>query len=140
MTFISAGSSICSHSSKGAQKEWLSRWPGLDGKSPNFQYPFLSLEAETEAYRGHARAAQEFARRAAADAVQAGDSGSGCFLSSLKAAWRETVFGDVSGARKEAASALNLAPQSEDVESWGAEVLARTGNAARAQDLGTEIW
>jgi eukaryotic-like serine/threonine-protein kinase len=106
----------------------------IDGKSPNVQYPFLSLEAETEAYRGRARAAQEFARRAAAAAAQAGDLESGASYH-LEAAWRESVFGDVSDARKEVAAALDLAPQSEDVESRGAEVLARTGNATRARTL-----
>ncbi|HYL82631.1 MAG TPA: protein kinase [Candidatus Angelobacter sp.] len=110
----------------------------FDGKSPNVQYPFLSLEAETEAYRGHARAVQEFARRAAAAAVQAGDLEAAASYH-LAAAWRETVFGDVSGARKEAAVALDLAPKSEDVESWGAEVLARAGNATRAQSLAQDL-
>jgi eukaryotic-like serine/threonine-protein kinase len=110
----------------------------FDGKSPNVQYRFLSLEAETEAYHGHARAAQEFARRAAVAAVQAGDLEAAASYH-LEAAWRETVFGDMPDARKEAASALELAPQSEDVESWGAEVLARTGNAARARTLAQDL-
>jgi tetratricopeptide (TPR) repeat protein len=108
------------------------------GKLPNVHYPFLSLEAETEAYRGHARAAQEFARRAAVAAAQAGDLEAGASYH-LEAAWRETAFGDVSDARKEAAAALDLAPQSEDVESWGAEVLARTGNATRARTLALDL-
>ena len=110
----------------------------FDGKSPNIQYMFLSLEAETEAYRGHARAAQEFARRAAAAAVQAGDLEAGASYH-LEAAWRETVFGDVSDARKEVAAALDFAPQSEDVESWGAEVLARAGNVTRARTLAQDL-
>jgi hypothetical protein len=110
----------------------------FDGKSPNVQYPFLLLEAETEAYRGRARAAQEFARRAAAAVAQASDLESGASYH-LEASWRETVFGDVSDARKEAAAALDLAPQSEDVESWGAEVLARTGNATRARTLAQDL-
>ncbi|HYL63613.1 MAG TPA: protein kinase [Candidatus Methylomirabilis sp.] len=110
----------------------------FDGKSPNVQYPFLYLEAETEAYRGHARAAQEFARRATEAAVQAGDLEAAASYH-LEAAWRETAFGDVSDARKEAAAALDLTPQSEDVESWGAEVLARTGNATRARTLAQDL-
>jgi tetratricopeptide (TPR) repeat protein len=108
------------------------------GKSPNTQYLFLSLEAETEAYRGHTRAAQEFARRAAAAAVQAGDLEAAASYH-LEAAWRETVFGDMPGARKEASSALELVPQSEDVESWGAEVLARAGNVARARTFAQDL-
>jgi tetratricopeptide (TPR) repeat protein len=110
----------------------------FDGKSPNMQYAFLSLEAETEAYRGHTRAAQEFSRRAAAAAVQAGDLEAAA-SDHLKAAWRKTVFGDMPDARKEVASAMELVPQSEDVESRGAEVLARTGNAARAQTLARDL-
>jgi len=43
------------------------------------------------------------------------------------------------GAHKEIASALELAPKSEDVESWGAELLARTGNAARARTLAQDL-
>ena len=104
------------------------------GKSPSVQHRFLSLEAETEGYRGHARAAQEFSGRAAVAAVQAGDLEAAASYH-LEAAWRETVFGDMPGARKEAAAALELAPRSEDVESWGVEVLARAGNVARAQTL-----
>jgi tetratricopeptide (TPR) repeat protein/predicted Ser/Thr protein kinase len=109
----------------------------FDGKSPNTQY-MLFLEAETEAYRGHARAAQEFARRAVAAAAQAGDLEAGATFH-LEAAWRDTAFGDVSDARKEAAAALDLAPQSEDVASWGAEVLARAGNATRARTLAQDL-
>ena len=110
----------------------------FDGKSPNTQDAFLSIVAETEAYRGHNRAAQEFSRRAAAAAVQAGDLEAAASYH-LKAAWRKTVFGDMPDARKEVASALELVPQSEDVEAWGAEVLARTGNAARAQTLAQDL-
>jgi eukaryotic-like serine/threonine-protein kinase len=110
----------------------------FEGKSANVQYRFLSREAATEAYRGHARAAQDFARRAAASAVQAGNLEAAASYH-LDAAWRETAFGDVSGARKEAAAALDLTPQSEDVESWGAEVLARAGNVARAQTLAQDL-
>ena len=114
------------------QVAWFGR------KSPNTQYEFLSLEAETEAYHGHIRAAHEFSRRAAAAAVQAGDLEVAASYH-LEAAWRETAFGDVSGAHKEAAAALDLAPQSEDVEAWGAEVLARSGNAARARTLAQDL-
>jgi tetratricopeptide (TPR) repeat protein len=120
--------------SKGTAEQvaWFGR------KSLNTQYEFLSLEAETEAYRGHTRAAQEFARRAAAAAVQAGNLEAAASFH-LEAAWRETVFGDMPGARKEAAAALELVPQSEDVESRGAEVLARAGNVARAQTLAQDL-
>jgi tetratricopeptide (TPR) repeat protein/predicted Ser/Thr protein kinase len=120
--------------SKGTAEQvaWFGR------KSPNTQYEFLSLEAETEAYHGHTRAAQEFSRRAAAAAVQAGDLEAAASYH-LEAAWRATVFGGVSAARKEAAAALDLAPQSEDVESWGAEVLARCGNTARARTLAQDL-
>jgi len=123
---------------EGDSKEMAEQVAWFDGKSPNTQYAFLSLEAETEAYRGHTRAAQEFSSRAAAAAVQAGDleAAASCHL---KAAWRKTVFGDMPEARKEVASAVELVPQSEDVEAWGAEVLARTGNAARAQTLAQDL-
>jgi len=110
----------------------------FDGKSANTQYMFFLLEAETEAYRGRAHAAQEVARRAAAAAVQAGDLEAAASFR-LESAWREALFGDMPDARKEAAAALNLAPQSEDVESWGAEVLARTGNATRARTLAQDL-
>jgi len=119
--------------SKGMSEQvaWLGR------KSPNSQSMFF-LVAETEAYRGHARAAQEFVRRAAAAAVQAGDLEAAAFYH-FEAAWRETAFGDISDACKEAASALEVLPQSENVESWGAEVLARCGNTARAQTLAQDL-
>ena len=110
----------------------------FDGKPPNTQYVFLLLEGQTEAYRGHARAAQEFARRGAAAAVQAGDLETAASFH-LEVAWRGTVFGDMSDARKEITAALKLAPQSEDVESRGAEVLARAGDTARARNLAQDL-
>jgi eukaryotic-like serine/threonine-protein kinase len=110
----------------------------FDGKSPSTQYQILSLEAETETYRGHARAAEEFARRAAAAAVQAGNLEAAASYH-LEAGWRKIAFGDTSDACKEAASALEAVPQSEDVESWGAEVLARCGNSARAKTLAEDL-
>jgi eukaryotic-like serine/threonine-protein kinase len=110
----------------------------FDGKSPSTQYQILSLEAETETYRGHARAAQEFARRAAAAAVQAGNLEAAASYH-LDAAWRKIAFGDTSDACKEAASALEAVPQSEDEESWGAEVLARCGNSARTKTLAQDL-
>jgi predicted Zn-dependent protease len=110
----------------------------FNGKPANTQYVFLLLEGETEAYRGHARAAQEFARRGAAAAVQAGDLETAASFH-LDAAWRGMVFGDISDARKEITAALKLAPQSEDVESRGAEVLARAGDTARARNLTQDL-
>ena len=110
----------------------------FDGKSPSTQYQILSLEAETETYRGHARAAREFARRAVSAAVQAGDLEAAASYH-LEAAWREAFFGNMPDARKEATAALDLAPKSEDVESRGAEVLARCGNSARAKNLAQDL-
>jgi len=110
----------------------------FDTKPPEVQFPMLALEAETQAYGGHVRAAREFTRRAVDAAVQSSAAGNAAFLCG-NAAWREVAFGNLLEAKKQATASLDLAPQNEDVESSAAEVFARTGDTGRAQKIAQDL-
>jgi predicted Zn-dependent protease len=110
----------------------------FEKEQPDRQFPMLLLEANTEAYRGHERAAQQFTSRASATAKQARNPVSEAFAN-LDAAWREAALGNVRGAAKQVTSALHLAPENQDVESSAAEVLARTGDRGRALKLAQDL-
>jgi tetratricopeptide (TPR) repeat protein len=98
----------------------------------------LSLEALTAAYDGHARAAQEFSRRALAAAKQGKSLALEAFAN-LDAAWREAALGNMQEANRQTRSALNLAPENENVEARAAEIVARAGDIGRAQKLAQDL-
>jgi serine/threonine protein kinase/tetratricopeptide (TPR) repeat protein len=123
---------------EGDSKAMAEQIAWFDTKSPEVQFPMLALEAETEAYRGHVRAAREFTRRAVDAAVRASNTGNAALVYA-NAAWREAAFGNLLEAKKQATDALHLAPQNEDVESGAAEVFARTGDTGRAQKLAQDL-
>lgn len=98
----------------------------------------LSLEARTEAYGGHVRAAREFTRRASSAAKQARSTESEAFAI-LDAAWREAALGNMQEANQQARAALDIAPENEDVESRAAEVFARVGDVGHAKKLAQDL-
>ena len=110
----------------------------FDGTSARVQNYMLRLQARTEAYRGHARAARELTQRTLDAPPQAGDVGWAAFQH-LDAASREAAFGNLRDASKQAMAALDLAPENEDVESGAAEILARTGDTGRARKLADDL-
>ncbi|HEX8765464.1 MAG TPA: protein kinase [Candidatus Acidoferrum sp.] len=106
-------------------------------KSPP-ESSMLLLEARTEAYQGHVRAAREFTRRASAAAKQAGNTARETFAI-VDAAWREAALGNMQEANQQARAALHLATEHEDMESRAAEVLARAGDIGSAEKLAQDL-
>jgi tetratricopeptide (TPR) repeat protein/predicted Ser/Thr protein kinase len=100
--------------------------------------PILLLEARTEAYAGHVRAARELTRRASSAAKQARNPASEAFAI-LDAAWREAALGNWQDANQQARAALDIAPENEDIESRAAEVLARAGDIGHAGKLAQDL-
>jgi tetratricopeptide (TPR) repeat protein/predicted Ser/Thr protein kinase len=101
---------------------------------PELQHEILALQADTEAYAGHAAKSREVTHRAVEAAVRA-DNKESAGVWYLFGAWRETLFGNLEEARKEADAGLALAPESRDVQQLTALVLARVGDAAKARSL-----
>src|SRR5262249_48412765 len=73
----------------------------FDKKSSEIQFSMLALEADTQEYGGHVRAAREFTRRAVGAALQASNTGNAAYVY-LSAAWREVAFGNLLEAKKQA--------------------------------------
>jgi tetratricopeptide (TPR) repeat protein len=114
------------------QTAWFDKRP-LDD-----QISMLALEARTQAYAGHGRASLELTRRAVNAALQSRNTGNAAFLY-IDAAWREAALGNLREANKQAAAALDLARENQDVEPIAAEVLARSGDIGRAQQLAQDL-
>jgi serine/threonine protein kinase len=93
----------------------------------------LAMEADTEAFHGHAREANVLTGRAMRAALLAGDRESAADAA-ISQALREAEFGDLSNARKSAASALALA-KTRDVKIATALAFARAGDTPRAQAM-----
>jgi len=105
---------------------------------PELEHEILSLDADTESYSGHLRAARELTERAVQSAVRA-DNKEAAAAWQMNGAWREALFGNLNEARQQATAGLALAPESRDDSALAAVVLSRTGDKTRplalAQDL-----
>jgi tetratricopeptide (TPR) repeat protein/predicted Ser/Thr protein kinase len=102
-----------------------------------FEDVFLSMQADTEAYYGHAGKAREYSRRSA-EAARANDENEAAAVHLVNAALREAEFGNGARAREKTDAALALAP-SRDVKTLAALALARAGSAPRALALANEL-
>jgi eukaryotic-like serine/threonine-protein kinase len=105
---------------------------------PDFQHELFGAEADTEAYFGHQATAREFTRRAAESATRADNKeAAGTWLA--LGAYREALFGNLAEARKQAAEAISLSPDSQSVGFLAALAEAHAGDTlhslALAQDL-----
>ncbi len=109
----------------------------FDKKPLDIQFSMLTLEADSEAYVGHMRAARELARRAV-NAARTRDSLSESFVY-LDAASREALIGNMRNASKQAAAAVDLSRENQEAEPSVADALARTGDAARAQKIAQDL-
>ena len=98
----------------------------------------LALVADTEAYGGHLKKARELSQRAVA-AAQKADLAEPAAIWRGLAALREAAFGNREEARKGAEESLQLAPNSRDVQTLAALVLARAGEARRAQAIADDV-
>jgi len=108
------------------------------GSRPAYENWGLALEADTEAFAGHANKARELTTRAVESAVRADSKENGA-LWRAKAAQREAAFGNAAAAREMANEALKLAPASPAAESEAALALALAGDAARAESLAQDL-
>jgi len=97
----------------------------------------LAQHSETQAYFGKIRIARDLSKRATATAIR-DKAAEMAALYQVVAALRETEVGNVSPVGYSVRRALSLAP-TRDVKIQAALVLARSGNAARAQTLLDEI-
>jgi eukaryotic-like serine/threonine-protein kinase len=95
----------------------------------------LGLEAETEAYSGHLHKARELSRRAVDSAVRA-DNKEAAAVWRLFAAFREELFGepDMHGQ-----AAAIVGAGSQDALTFGAVVLAKSGEVERAETMAQEL-
>jgi serine/threonine protein kinase/Tfp pilus assembly protein PilF len=100
---------------------------------PGVEDALLDAQADTEGYFGHLTRARDFTRRAFDSAVRA-DSRETAALWQVNSALRESEFGNVELARKDAGAALKLAP-GRDIKVLAALVFARSGDAARARQF-----
>jgi tetratricopeptide (TPR) repeat protein len=97
----------------------------------------LAMQADTEAFRGRTREANELTGRAISAALLAGDMESAADAA-VSQALREAEFGDLIGARKHAASALSRA-KTRDVQIATALAFARAGDSYRAQAMSAAL-
>ena len=97
----------------------------------------LSMQSDTEAYYGRLREAREFSKQAIAAALRAERKEEAAGWAAT-AALREAEIGNPALVRKQAAAALALAP-TRDVKIASAMALARSGDAARAEGIVSDI-
>ena len=97
----------------------------------------LSVQSDTEAYAGHFHNARELSRRATESASR-NDKKETAAEWLLNAALREAEIGNPQQAREQTSSAMSLF-SSRDVRVLAALALARSGDAARAQNMAEEL-
>lgn len=104
---------------------------------PEAESMMLSLQSDTEAYRGRFAAARDLSQRAALSAKRAGAAETAAGWKANEAL-REAEIGNLSRARQQAAEALAMS-DGRSVRILAALVLARAGDAAQAQKLAEEL-
>lgn len=101
---------------------------------PGGEDDMLALQADTEAYVGHVKKARELSRRAV-EAAQSAQLAEPAAIWQGIAALREAAFGNMQEARTGADRVLEIAPNSRDAQTLASLVLARAGDARRAQSM-----
>ncbi len=101
---------------------------------PGGEDMMLALQADTEAYFGRLKKARELSRRAVETAEKAQLTEPAAIWQGL-AALREAAFGNKEEARKQASESLRIAPNSRDVQTLAALVLARAGEMQRSKQI-----
>ncbi len=96
------------------------------------QDSILASQSDTEAYFGRLRKAREYTERAIQAAKKA-ELAESAGTWKVESALREAVLGNPTEARKEAQAALDLAPDSKDVQALASLVFARAGDEAKSQ-------
>ncbi|HLV96403.1 MAG TPA: protein kinase [Candidatus Acidoferrales bacterium] len=98
---------------------------------PGIEDVMLSLDADTDAYSGQLRKAEQFSLRAEASAQQAGEKETAASYEA-QAGLREALFGNSSQAEKYAEAALKLS-NGRDVQFQSGLAFAFAGNASKTQ-------
>ena len=101
---------------------------------PGGEDTMLAQQADTEAYAGHVRKARELSRRAVEVAQNSQLTEPAAIWQGI-AALREAVYGNLEEARKGADKVVEIAPNSRDAQILAVLVLARVGDARRAQTM-----
>ena len=112
----------------------MEREVSVTGSKAGGEDLMLAMQADTEAFSGHLKKARELSARAveSAQKVQLAEPAS---MWQGFAALREAAFGNAAEAGKQADQILKLAPTSRDAQLLTALVLARAGEARRAQQI-----
>jgi serine/threonine protein kinase/Flp pilus assembly protein TadD len=112
------------------QLDWAAGKPGAEDM-------LLSAQSDTEAYHGRLGPANDLSKRAV-DAAKHADAVETAAAWQANEALREAEFGNSTAARQAAAAALALSG-GRDVELLAALAFARSGDAAKAQQLADKI-
>ena len=104
---------------------------------PGIEDEILGMEADTAAYSGRLKEAQEFSRRAM-DSAKRGDEREMAATYSAASALREALFGNRSEARRRVTLAMERIP-GRDMQYVSALALANAGEDARAQALADDL-
>jgi serine/threonine protein kinase/tetratricopeptide (TPR) repeat protein len=105
---------------------------------PDYENEGLSLASDTESYSGRLGKARELSQRSVDSAIRADNKEAGAIWQE-NAALREAAFGNAAEAKRAAAEALKLAPQSEGVKDEAGLAFAMAGDAARAESLAQDL-
>ena len=112
------------------QVSWSANKPGVEDA-------LLAMEADTAAYSGQLRKAEEFSRQAAASAERADEKETAAFYEA-QAAMREALFGNAAEARKRAEAVLGHS-KGHDVQFLAALAFAFTGDTAKGEALSNDL-
>ncbi|MGA7300695.1 MAG: protein kinase [Candidatus Sulfotelmatobacter sp.] len=106
---------------------------------PDYENEGLSLASDTEAYAGRVGKARELTKRSVDSAIRADNKEAGAIWQE-NAALREAAFGNTAEAKRAAAEALKLAPNSQSVEVEAALAFSMAGDIARAKSLSQDLY
>jgi hypothetical protein len=113
------------------QEKWIEEHAG-------YEHFGLSMEADSEAYAGHANKARELTRKSVDSAIRDDSKENGAIWEE-NAAVREAAFGNAAEAKKAAADGLKLYPTSQGVEVEAALAYAMAGDAAHAESMAQDL-
>ena len=117
--------------------EGMAQQVAFGAGKPGLENQLLGNEADTAAYSGRLRTAQDFSRQAVASAERAEEKEAAATYEA-DAALREALFGNEREARPRVASALRLST-GLDAQYRAALALAFEGDTSRSETLGDEL-
>ena len=112
------------------QVAWSTGKPGVEDS-------LLAMDADTAAYSGQLRKAEEFSRQAAASAERSDEKETAAFYEA-QAALREALLGNAAEARKQAEAALGIS-HGHDVQFLAALAYAFAGDTAKGEALANDF-